>query len=263
MPLKAKINSLSDVPEDAQELYRPLPNDGGFVLDVIESDGFALENISGLRNTLQSQKRDLQSFKDQMSAFEGVDANTLRSDLRELQRLRELDPKELAKDQVQQAIDAERKKFEGLIGNLEGKVAGKDTVISGLLVDTHAQQALAEAGGSAKLLLPHIKSQCKVVEMDNGQMGVQVMDHNGNPRIAIENGQTRDFTISDLINEMRHDDVFAVGFQARGKSGTGGPSDHQSYNENRQRVIRDGGHESVSQNLEAIAKGEVIVDIAD
>ena len=262
MPLKAKIVSLSDVSDDQHGLYRPLPDNGGFILDVVETEGFALENISGLRNTLQTQKKDLQSLKDSAQAFNGVDVSTLRSDLKELAKLRELDPSELSKEAVQLAIDQEKQKYEGLFNDFETRDVESARVISGLLVDTSAIKALAESGGSAKLLLPHIKSQCKVLRQEDGSRVVQVFDHNGNPRIAIENGQTRDFTIQDLIDEMRNDDTFSVAFDVKGKGGSGGPSDHTHRRETGNRVIHDVGHESISSNLEDIATGKAVVEAA-
>jgi hypothetical protein len=261
MALKAIIKTLMDVSEELRSEYRALPNDGGFVVDVIETNGFAVENIEGLRNTLQTQKTSLQSVKDQLALFGDANAGTIKADLAELAKLRKLDPAELTKPAVQAAIDAEKLKYEGVIGDLNTTNTEQSGVISGLMVNTVAIEALATAGGSATLLLPHVKSQCKVLRQDDGERIVQVLDHNGNPRIAIEDGKTRDFTIKDLVTEMRADDTYAMAFGLKGKAGHGGPGDHDAGIRDNARVIHDVGHESMSNNLEDIASGKVVVEM--
>ena len=55
MPLKSIINSLDDV----EELHRPFYREdaGRHVLDVESVDGFALENVNGLKTALSTERR--------------------------------------------------------------------------------------------------------------------------------------------------------------------------------------------------------------
>ena len=77
MPLKAKIEKLEDVEEALQPLYRQLSDQTGFVLDVTEVEGYGLENISGLKSTLQTLKTSNQSNKDKVILWGDLDPDTL------------------------------------------------------------------------------------------------------------------------------------------------------------------------------------------
>jgi len=200
-------------------------------------------------------------LKDQLALFGDVDATTIQADLVDLKKLRELDPASLAKEQAQSLVKQTEEKYEGIITDLKVTNGKLTTTISGLMVDTRAQEALNSIGGAATLLLPHIKSQCKVVADDDGMAIVQVVDHNGNPRIAIADGKTRDFTIEDLVAEMKNDPIYMPAFTAKGKGGPGGPSDHHTTTDDGEsRVITDAGHKSISDNLEDIASGKAVVE---
>jgi hypothetical protein len=72
----------------------------------------------------------------------------------------------------QQEVEARETKIQTLSGALERR-----------LVDAEATSAIAEAKGSPKVLLPHIKAHVRVIEED-GEHVVRVVDAKGNPRIG-------------------------------------------------------------------------------
>lgn len=170
------------------------------------------------------------------------------------------------------AAEAERKKAEseGDFKSLEKQLIEKHTVelgardkrISALqaaleqrLVDAEATRELAEAKGSARVLLPHVKSQVKVVESDDGEFSVQVVDARGNPRIA--DGKGTPMTLKDLVGEMRNDPEFARAFDGTGSSG-GGASKSNAGGGGARVVARD-DNASFIANVEGIASGKAEV----
>lgn len=152
MPLKAKIQSLEEVEEALHSLYRQLPDDGGYVLDVIEVDGYAMENIAGLRNTLQTQKSAIQSSKDKLDMWGDLEPETVRKSLNKLKELEQLDPEALAQERVQSAVSSQKQQFETALAGKESEIKELNSVIEGLMIDSVATAALAEAKGEAKLL---------------------------------------------------------------------------------------------------------------
>lgn len=260
MALKALIKTLDEVDEALHGEYRALADDAGFVLDVVETDGYAMENLTGLRNTLQTQKSQIQGFKDKNVLWGDLDPNDVKGKLTKLTQLESIDPDAEVSEKVKTALATHKAQFETALGDKDISIGELNKAIESLLVDSTAISALAEAKGEAKLLLPHIKTQCKVVKTDTGEYAVNVLDHNGNARIAIANGQTRDFTIGDLVEEMRADDTFGRAFEAQSKSGTGGPSDHRrTTNGDGTRVLDSASHDSISGNLADIAEGKATV----
>jgi len=81
-----------------------------------------------------------------------------------------------------------------------------------------ATSAIAEAKGIPALLLPHVKSAVKVVEM-NGQYTVQVVDGNGNERIM--DGKGTPMTIADYVAEMKKSEVYGRAFDGNDAHGSG------------------------------------------
>lgn len=166
------------------------------------------------------------------------------------------------------AADAERKKAaaEGdfkslekqLIDRHQAELGQRDTRITQLsaalerrLVDADAAAAIAEAKGSVKGLLPHVRPHIKVVEVD-GEFVAQVVDSRGQPRIA--DGKGTPMSIADLVNELRGDQELARLYEGSGSSG-GGATRTGAGALGPGIVAADG--QSFLANLAGIRKGEV------
>lgn len=142
------------------------------------------------------------------------------------------------------------------LGTRDKRITTLQSALEQRLVDAEAARELAEAKGSVKVLLPHVKARTKVVETD-GVFSVVVVDEAGNPRIA--DGKGTPMTLKGLVAEMRDDAEFARAFEGSGSSG-GGASKSSAGG---------GGTKSLSaalmtpqdfmSNLDGIGKGEVTV----
>lgn len=233
MALKAIVEKLEDIAEPLREHYRAGAAEEGlegrFVLAVEGSSGYALENVDGLKSALGKERTTREKLERDVVKFKDIDPDKARTALAELDELKKLDPAkeadkiangkfEAAKAQLIQAHQTE-------IGQREERIGHLARTVEGLLVDAVATTALAEAKGSVELLLPHVRAHVKVKELD-GKFGVEVVDKDGNARIADAKGTPMD--IKGLVAEMRQSETFGRAFEADGHDGQGKKQDTSS-----------------------------------
>lgn len=196
--------------------------DGKFYLDVVPVSGFALEDVTGLKTTLGAERTQRSNLEKTLEKFKDLDPEKARTALTELEELRAIDPQK-------EADKLANTKFEAAKSQLVSKHNQEKTLIEQrnaflvktveeLLVDSVATAAIAEAKGSIELLLPHVKSSTRVKE-DNGKFSVEVIDKDGNSRIADSKGGA--MSIKGLIAEMRESETFGRAFEGDGVTGSG------------------------------------------
>jgi hypothetical protein len=142
MALDPIIEKIDSLPKDIQAHYEKT-EDGKFRLAVNEHEGWALENIAGLRTTLQDQKTRHDKAQASLKAFEGLDATKAREALALI---------ESGKLKGDDAINAIKKE-------LEAKLAEKDGVIQkyqGEIRGGKLNSALGEAMQGRKEFAPEV-----------------------------------------------------------------------------------------------------------
>lgn len=218
MPLKAILTSLDGIDQAFHDLYR---QDGErFVLDVEPSEGWALEDVHGLKNALQSERARARQFEQVAKKFDGLDPEQARdalqavadgsagNDSNKVKERMAAREQELA-EKFQRDLEAAESRANGLKGELEKQLIHNATV-----------EALRKHGGNVDLLLPHVKSQTRLEEADNGWR-VVVAGENGEPRVSMKAGSVDNMTIDELVEGMRQQDSFAPAFSGSGASGGG------------------------------------------
>lgn len=85
------------------------------------------------------------------------------------------------------------------------------------LVSAKANEAISEAGGVPKLLMPFVQKYAQVQEED-GKYAVRILDDEGEVRF---NNKGDYMTIHDYVDELRGDEVFGRAFEVNVKSGSG------------------------------------------
>lgn len=228
----------------------------------LEKDQYSKDEVAQLvadRNAaLEANRNQLlqeaKAAKKQLDAYKGVDpvkyreleAAAAEAERKQAEATGDWKTREaqlLAK--TQQEIEAREGTIKGLKGALERR-----------LVDAEATAALAEAKGSPKVLLPHIKAHVRVTEED-GEYVVQVVDAKGNPRIGDAKGNP--MTIAQLVAEMKEDPEFARNFDGTGSSGGGASrSTASGGGGGTQRIIAAGAKWS-KQDIEDLASGKAEV----
>lgn len=261
MTLKAKLKSLDGLPDVIKAEYR---QEGDFfVLDTEAVDGWNVEDLTGLKNALSAKTTELNTAKSKLKAFvvDGVeiDPTEAATAIAKVKEFATLDPKKAAEAQVKQALEQQQNQF-------NAQMAAKDTEAKNLMgqletvmIDNAATQALAAKGGNIKLLLPHVKSNVKLVKNESG-FSVEVVDHNGNPRIHVASGKTSNMTLEQLIEEMASTDDYSSAFDSKAKSGGSSQGDNKQVNGGgRARVIDPNDQNAMNNSLEDIASGKAQV----
>lgn len=202
MALPAIADTLDAIPEPVREFYEP--RDGKFALKIAGAD-----DVTGLKTALQRERQ---------AAKEAAKAAKQYADLG-------LSPEEIAELKAAKDAEAEERakrtgEFESFKAQQAKALAAKDEELArtksrldAVLLDREATAAIAEAKGRAKLLLPHITAQTRVVDD-----AVRVIGADGQVRY---NAQGLPMTVAELVTEMRADESFGPAFEGSGASGSG------------------------------------------
>lgn len=221
MALKALVDAIDTVPEPARAFYKEA--DGKFILDVEPVDGFALEDVSGLKNTLGKEMTLRKKLEKDVVKFKDIDPDKARDALARLEELGNIDPAKDADKIVNERLEAAKRQLLEKHGEelktRDGRIAGLTKTVESLMVDQVATAALAEAKGAVELLLPHVQRHTRVREDANGSFIVEVVDKDGNARIGNAKGDP--MTIKDLVQEMRKSETFGRAFEGTGHTGSG------------------------------------------
>lgn len=210
MALKFTVDTLDTIPEAQRSLYK---QDGdAFRLDL---DGY--EDPAGLKSALDKERKAAKDAVAMAKAWKELGKTP--------EEIQELLAAQAQADRDKLTKAGEWDKLRGqMTEQHQAQLAKRDDVAKVLrgqlekhLVDAAGVAAIAAAKGSAGLLLPHVKARVKVIE-DGGEFAVRVVDAAGNPRV---NGKGEFLSISDLVGEMRQDEIFAPAFMAPDASGGG------------------------------------------
>lgn len=238
------VESLDNVPQEFRGYYAEDKGTNTFKLkDDVKPLAHAYTGVYGKLKNANTQKRnDNQKDAGRRHAIEGI--RTVFTDL----GIAEEVPDDLAvlpewvKTQVtslQESIkggktlkvdlDKLRGTFNTQVAAIktesDQKIAKMTGTLAKYMIDGAANQALVDAGvveGGSTLLLPHVRSAAKVVQLENGDYAVKVVDAEGAIRI---NGKGEDMGIADLVAELKQ--TYPQTFKSAKQSGSG----HQQVRE--------------------------------
>lgn len=229
MPLNAVVADINSVDETVRGFYKE--TDGKYVLDVAASDGFALENVSGLKTAVSKERKRADDAEANLKAYEGLDATAARNALAAISafgditpekakeaietaaRLSAFDPeKEADKLAAQKVKDTEtqlKAAFDQQIADLTARLEsatknaeGLKSQLNTLMIDNVVKSGLAalnpldDARDAIELLA---KQAIRLTEKDE-QVAVEVVDAQGLPRI---NTDLTPVTVAQYLAELR------------------------------------------------------------
>ena len=207
---------------DLQKEYQKT-EDGRYRVVVEAQDGWAFENVTGLRSALESERALHAAEKGKVAKFSGLDPDAARKAINDLQALQGAQPPEKValqlkalEDQLVDKHGKERQKLEAEIGIL---TKGLEKA----LIESVATQELTkpDINGSPALLMPIIQRSVKMEKTDKGDFVVRVLNPDGTPRITRKAGSVAPMEIGEFISEMRQSPDYAPAFKAPGASGSG------------------------------------------
>ena len=232
MPIKAVVSDINSVDEGLRSHY--VESNGQYVLNVeavqvTDSTGkvseYALENVTGIKNALQSERAISRAANDKIRSFEGLDSEKVRSDLNELSTLRsqsgdvEARVNTLAQSKIEQLVEKHQVEMSASVDNAKAY----RSKVESLMVDQALATAIRKNGGNegtVTMLMPHLKGQVSLREMADGNLIPEVVDQvSKQPRIGDSIGTP--MSMDQLVGEFKGSDTFAAAFPGTGTTGGG------------------------------------------
>jgi len=228
MPISTYVENIETVDENLRDFYKPLESGEGYILNAEPSNGYAIENVDGLKTALGRERTDRKEFEKKYNSlskqFEGVDLESLTKTQTEFEKLQKqyeelskLDPEseaaKIAEAKIKEIeeksstkLTKQQKEWQKLheteVGSRDTQISNLTSQLKNLMVDNTATNALAEAGivpEHLELILPKVTGAMRLEE-DDGKLVPVVVDAEGHPRVRSD-GQN--MTIADLIPEFQ------------------------------------------------------------
>jgi len=266
--LKAILTS-----EEFEKLAEPLKEhykqDGdNYRLDVGASGGLALENIQGLKNTINTLRKTERELTAKLEKFSGIeDPEAAIAALEKVAEIGDWKPDKKVEELIAAKEAAIKKGHQKEIDALKLSIVAAEKQLSDALIRANAAKVLTEKGGKAILLMPHILGSAKMRKTGDKYI-VEIVDEAGTPRI---DDAGNPMTIAGLVDEMKGNEEFAAGFDGSGSSGTGGGGagddgksgkGSQQQQGGKKKVIAASDKDTVNASLQDIADGKVTVDMS-
>lgn len=208
--------------------YKLNEKDGLLYLDVKPKNGWALENVVGLKETVNDRTEKHRQATKQLDAWKTVlgpdiTPEQAKAAIDAVAKLGDLSDKE----KMNARIEAERTqmstKYEQLLSTEKANSAGLLKEIQRVLVDSELARICAkpDVRGSFELLSGPVKSRTRVTRNDAGEFRVEVLDRNGNPAISQKPGNNGSMELEELVVGLRNDPVYQRAFEGTGSTGSG------------------------------------------
>lgn len=198
--------------------------DGRFLLKVDAVDGFSLENVEGLKNTVATLRQEVGDGKTKLKSFEGLDAAKAREAIAKLEEMKDWTPEQKVKEQIDAAVKEIKSKAETDLAGANETAQTLRAQLQKVLVDNAARTALGKMklidGVDVDLLMPHIHQAVAVKEVD-GQQVVRVRGEAGGDRVTMKQGSTEPMGLEEFVGLLPTMPQFKGLFASSGKTGTG------------------------------------------
>lgn len=180
----------------------------------------------GIKKALDSEREARKEMEKRLSRFEDVDLD----EFKELKAEKEKAEQERARAEgdFEKLLEQERQKFNKELQSRDERMKSLQSSLESALIDSAATKAISKYEGDAELLLPHVRSQTKLMEVDGRHQAV-VVDDTGEPRLSPEAQTATDYMgIEHLVGSWKENGKFAGAFAGSGASGGGAPASTRS-----------------------------------
>lgn len=139
------------------------------------------------------------------------------------------------------------------------RITALTTSLRSEILEKRAVEAIAAAGGSAKVLKPHILSALSIHEED-GQFIAVVVDEKGNPRLTVDAKTATDYmTVGEYVETLKSDPEFAGVFGGTGAGGGGATASQSTGSRSGPKTVDRNDPVAMGKLAAKIATGEVEV----
>lgn len=222
MKLKAKIEKLEDVEEQYRGLYTEV--DGKFILGVEEVDGWALDDVRGLRSGIQSARATAKEAKDKLEAYAGMDPTEAKNAIEAVSR------QAAAGDDVEEKIREKyiarertrEEKHLAEVQKLAAAVEDRKRKHHAAELERHVQDAIKAHEGNELYIGHHVRQRVRVEEDDDGNLTFPVVGDDGKVLYSEKPGENKLMTAEELVGtKFKSDPRWIDAFPGAQKRGTG------------------------------------------
>jgi len=219
-----KVATLAEVPEQFKGMYTE-NEDKSFSVNPLLTG--AVEAINGLNGSLVASRAEAKANKEAKIDISSLsDYGTTPEEIKDAvaAKVAELEGQIKLGGDAKVNIDKVRADLaEGYAKQTKAQQA-KEEALTGqlykMLVTNEATSAITEQKGVAKLVMPFIESQVRVVDED-GKHTVKVVDDAGDVRYSSVTGSP--MSIKELVGELKSDEAYGRLFESETKPGGGMP----------------------------------------
>ena len=221
MALKAKINAEehAKLPAHFQSEYARQA-DGSFLLAVEAIEGFALENVQGLKQTVIKTREERDAALKGLEAFKDLDPVVAREAVGKVKEMANWKPEDKVREQIGEIRRQMTEEHTKTLNEVSAKATKWEKAATKALLRGGAEQAIARHRGKPALLLAPVMEHLKIVE-ENGEPVVRVVDKAGGVRFSSSGSGMDPMSIEELVGTFTRHDDYKVAFEAPPASGTG------------------------------------------
>lgn len=265
MPIKAiydekPTEAITLQPDDFVET-----EDGKWMPAVEAVEGFRLEDVSGLRSTLQKAKANAAAFEKRLKAFGEHTPDTIAelsaladaagdgADIDERVKVAVAEREKALKAKLEQDVQAERNAYTKL------EESWRSSERDRLIMD-----AMAKAGAPADLLaIYREKVRAETIEGEDGskKVAVKVLADDGTVRLTNQPGKTDEMSVGEYVASLKDHPTWGPTFKTPEIKGDDAPAPNQVTSQNTGGVLRIPATDqsAIDANWEKIASGEAEV----
>ncbi len=273
MALAPFVTTLEGLAEPVAKEYVKNEKDGKFYLNVTPTEGFALENVKGLKDALSQERSRADTAEQKLTVFKDIDPAAARDALSKVDEMKNWTPEQKVREQIEAREAQLTTKYGNERKGLEEQIGVLKNQLQGMLVTNAATKAILDAEGVPDLLLPIVERQVRMRAMANGEYVVEIVDGKNNPRVSPRPGISEPMTIAELVAELKTSNTFARAFNGNGASGggatgvaksgagaSGGGAGNAGGGTKADPIrIPANDQKAINLNFEKIAKGEAVV----
>lgn len=265
--LPAIRENLEELTEEEQKHY--VERDGKFFLEVEAAEGIALEDVKGLKTTIETLRgterklnADLTTIREK---YEDIDPDEARNAIKKFAEVKDWN----GDQKIAEAVDASKRELvkahKKEVEVLQEDLADTQTQLTDAIVNTKIVEALQKEEGNVELLLPHVKKHVRMVKNTAGKWMPEVVNDNNEPKVGDSEGNP--MTITQYIQDMKTQKTFAAAFPGANSTGTGGNSSSegdgtQHKTTKSKGTINASDGKAMSNSVDDIATGKTKVDMS-
>ena len=226
MPIKAILTSEehAKLPEQNRQDYVLHEKLNKFVLNVEPVEGWALEDVRGLKAVMSDRTERHKQASDRLAAYGDITPESAKEAFEKLSALGEFGDKKKLDERLSSMTSQVEKKYQTEVTKKQEEINLLTATVSKVLIDGEAARILADpkVKGSYPLLIGVIRQWTKVERDEKGGFALKVVDpENGTPLLSQQQGNNGPMGLEEFITSLRNKPDYQMAFAGSSATGSG------------------------------------------